>query len=321
MSFNGSGTYVLASGNPVTTGTTISSTWANNTLNDIANNGLSYCLTKDGQTVPTANLPMGGYKLTGMGDANASGNALNYGQASWSLAAGTLTGALTGTAATFSSTLGVTGAMTGTSLALSTTLGVTGATTVTTLAATGAITATGGGSFGTAAYTFTDSFFQIVGSVDNTKKAVFEVDGLTTATTRTVTVPDRNITLNELTSITASLSADVDLNNTGNYFLGPSVAQGTAGTWYVQGTVTMKDTAGAAVFYVKLWDGTTVIASGAIQSGAAGANTSLSLSGYLATPAGDLRISVRDITNAAGKILFNETGNSKDSTITAIRIA
>jgi len=112
MSFNGSGTYVLAAGNPVTTGTTISSTWANNTLNDIANNGLSYCLTKDGQTVPTANLPMGGYKLTGMGNASASGNALNYGQASWSLAAGTLTGALTATSATLSSTLAVTGATT-----------------------------------------------------------------------------------------------------------------------------------------------------------------------------------------------------------------
>ena len=36
MSRNGSGTYSLPSGNPVVTGTTISSTWANNTLTDIA---------------------------------------------------------------------------------------------------------------------------------------------------------------------------------------------------------------------------------------------------------------------------------------------
>jgi hypothetical protein len=34
---NGSGTYNLTAGNPVVTGTTISSTWANTTLNDIAN--------------------------------------------------------------------------------------------------------------------------------------------------------------------------------------------------------------------------------------------------------------------------------------------
>jgi len=36
MSRNGSGTYTLPAGNPVVTGTTISSTWANNTLSDMA---------------------------------------------------------------------------------------------------------------------------------------------------------------------------------------------------------------------------------------------------------------------------------------------
>jgi len=36
MSRNGSGTYTLPAGNPVVTGTTISSSWANNTLSDIA---------------------------------------------------------------------------------------------------------------------------------------------------------------------------------------------------------------------------------------------------------------------------------------------
>lgn len=124
-----------------------------------------------------------------------------------------------------------------------------------------------------------------------------------------------------LSRITASLGADVALNNTANYFDGPSVAQGSTGTWLATGTVTLEDTGGASVFFAKLWDGTTVIASASIQSGAAGANTQISLSGYLATPAGNLRISVRDTTNTTGKILFNETGNSKDSTITAIRIA
>lgn len=69
MPFNGSGVYALPSGNPVVTGTVISSTWANNTLSDIANNGLTNCLTKDGQQTPNANIPMGGFRITGLGDA------------------------------------------------------------------------------------------------------------------------------------------------------------------------------------------------------------------------------------------------------------
>src|SRR2546426_953355 len=40
-----------------------------------------------------------------------------------------------------------------------------------------------------------------------------------------------------LTPITNSLGADVALNNTANYFDGPSVAQGTSGTWFASGTV------------------------------------------------------------------------------------
>jgi len=51
MPRNGSGTYALVSGNPVTTGTVISSTWANNTLSDIAT-ALTASLAKDGQTSP-----------------------------------------------------------------------------------------------------------------------------------------------------------------------------------------------------------------------------------------------------------------------------
>jgi len=79
MSFNGSGTYSLPAGNPVTTGTTISSTWANSTLSDIAS-ALTNCVTRDGQSPPTANVPMGGYKLTGLGQATATGDALGWGK-------------------------------------------------------------------------------------------------------------------------------------------------------------------------------------------------------------------------------------------------
>lgn len=79
MAFNGSGTYVLPAGNPVVSGTTISSTWANNTLSDMGS-ALTNCVTRDGQSPATANLPMGGFKLTGLAAATANGNAVRYEQ-------------------------------------------------------------------------------------------------------------------------------------------------------------------------------------------------------------------------------------------------
>lgn len=79
MARNGSGTYSLPAGNPVVTGTTISSTWANNTLSDIAT-ALTNSLAKDGQTTPTANLPMGTFKLTGLGAGTASTDSARFDQ-------------------------------------------------------------------------------------------------------------------------------------------------------------------------------------------------------------------------------------------------
>lgn len=79
MPRNGSGTYSLPAGNPVTTGTTISSTTHNSTLSDIAS-ALTASLTKDGQTTPTANIPMGGFKLTGLANAAAVDDAVRASQ-------------------------------------------------------------------------------------------------------------------------------------------------------------------------------------------------------------------------------------------------
>lgn len=70
MPRNGSGTYTLPAGNPVVTGTTISSTVQNNTTSDIAT-ALTQSIAADGQTTPTANLPMGGFRHTGVGNASA----------------------------------------------------------------------------------------------------------------------------------------------------------------------------------------------------------------------------------------------------------
>ena len=70
MSRNGSGSYTLPAGNPVVTGTTISSTTHNNTLNDIAT-ALTQSISADGQTPVTANLPMNNFKHTGVATAVA----------------------------------------------------------------------------------------------------------------------------------------------------------------------------------------------------------------------------------------------------------
>ena len=84
MSRNGSGVYTLPTGNPVVTGTTISSTWANNTLSDIAT-ALTNSIATDGQTAMTGNLPMGGNKITGLADGTLTTDAATVGQVATSL--------------------------------------------------------------------------------------------------------------------------------------------------------------------------------------------------------------------------------------------
>jgi len=78
MSYNGSGTFQINSaGQPVVTGTTITSTAFNALTADLAT-GLTTCITKDGQTTPTANIPMGNFKITGLGQGTSAGQAVAY---------------------------------------------------------------------------------------------------------------------------------------------------------------------------------------------------------------------------------------------------
>lgn len=74
-----SGTFSLVTGNPVTSGTIISASWANVTLTDIAD-ALTMCLLKDGTQTLTANIPMGGYKLTGLAAGTAAGDSVRFEQ-------------------------------------------------------------------------------------------------------------------------------------------------------------------------------------------------------------------------------------------------
>jgi hypothetical protein len=93
MAFNGSGTYNLPAGNPVVTGTTISSSTTNTTNSDIAT-ALTNCITRDGQSTPSANLPMNAKKLTGLAAGTSAGDSVRYEQVLL-LAGGTMTGTVT----------------------------------------------------------------------------------------------------------------------------------------------------------------------------------------------------------------------------------
>jgi hypothetical protein len=123
-----------------------------------------------------------------------------------------------------------------------------------------------------------------------------------------------------LSALSNSLAAKVAMNNTAAYFDGPSVAQGTSGTWFASGTITALDAAGIAAVDCKLWDGTTIIASGRSTIVSVNQQTTISLSGFLVSPAANIKISCRDTTSTTGLIQFNNSGSSKDSTLTAIRI-
>jgi len=79
MPRNLSGTYTLPSGNPVTAGTTITTTWANNTLNDIAS-ALTQSVSKDGQTTWTGDMAAGNNKITGLADGSAADDSATIGQ-------------------------------------------------------------------------------------------------------------------------------------------------------------------------------------------------------------------------------------------------
>lgn len=418
MAFNGSGTFVRLYSwvNDAAANIKIRADRMDNEMNGMSV-GLSTCITKDGQTTITANLPMAGYRHTGVGDATdrahyAKFSQLQDGTTNWIEGGGTadaitaaysipLTALIDGqlcfvrataanatTTPTFSpsaltaraivknggsalvagdiagdghelilrydlantrwellnpkqpvaQSIPYTAASASGSASLDfaeDTDNGTNKATVTapaTLAADATITLPSStGTLATLAGTetldnkaLTDSTTTIVDDGDATKKLAFQCSGITTGTTRTVTIPDASGTMAySYAPVTNSLGADVNLNSAVSYFDGPSVAQGTSGTWFVNGTATVYvSNFGANAVQAKLWDGTTVIASTSFQGPATGSAgyISIPLSGYIASPAANIRISVKS-SGTSDKIIFNQSGNSKDSTITAIRVA
>lgn len=79
MPRDGSGGYDRVTGTPYVASTTIDETIVNNEMADLGAE-IANSLSKDGQTVPTANQPMGGYKHTGVGNATARDSYAALGQ-------------------------------------------------------------------------------------------------------------------------------------------------------------------------------------------------------------------------------------------------
>lgn len=165
---------------------------------------------------------------------------------------------------------------------------------------------------GSTAATITNANIAFAGTVDvtgNTTLNNLNVSGKLTGTS------------SMLSPVNNSLTADVNLNNTSVFFDGPSVAQGNNGTWLATGTVTVRNASGGLNVDAKLWDGTSVIDTSQVLAAVNTAAT-ISLSGFISSPSGNLRISARD-GGSAGTIMLATTAlgaSNKASTITAIRI-
>lgn len=148
---------------------------------------------------------------------------------------------------------------------------------------------------------------------------VTNLNGGTNTSATTFWRGDGTWTVPTLASFTNALGGIVSMNNTANFFDGPSVAQGGTGTWFASGTVTVYDTAAGALIFCKLWDGTTLIASGGITTNGASSLGVVPLSGPIASPAGNIRISCKDTTSISGKISQNDAG-ANSSVVSAFRI-
>lgn len=82
MPYNGTGIFsrVYQWVNDAANNLDVDATRTDTDSNDIAD-GLSNCITRDGQSPAVADIPLGGFKLTGVGNGSAPGDAVNYGQA------------------------------------------------------------------------------------------------------------------------------------------------------------------------------------------------------------------------------------------------
>lgn len=214
MAFNGSGVFlrVMNWQNDANSNIKIRADRHDQEDNNLAA-GLTQCITRDGQSTVTANLPMSGYRHKNVSDGQSRNEYATVGQIQDNAVT---TSVISGSANTYSMSpsVAVTSYATGQMFWGKINVTNTGSSTLN-VSGLGAKSIK---SFGTndvvsgelvagklygfyydgtnfvivSSSQFTDSGLNIVGSSDATKKVNFDVDGLTTATTRTLTVPDRS---------------------------------------------------------------------------------------------------------------------------------
>ena len=144
--------------------------------------------------------------------------------------------------------------------------------------------------------------------------------GLTSTGTCNISTTGTCTLATNLSSVTNSLSGNVAMNNISNFFDGPSTAQGTSGTWFASGSVSVEDTSAVAGIVCKLWDGTTIISSGTQTTQAASNFATIALSGVIASPAANIKISCKDLSSTNGIIGGTVGSTANASTLTVVRL-
>ena len=135
---------------------------------------------------------------------------------------------------------------------------------------------------------------------------------------------------NPFTTVQASVaSSNVIMTSAGLYYDGPTTGSQAAGTWLIQGTVSLQTSATPTVainFTCQLWDGTTIFSStGAyIELTTVGATKDISLSlSAVATEAGAATFKISCASDTASQLILYHTayGSAVNaSSISAVRI-
>jgi hypothetical protein len=119
------------------------------------------------------------------------------------------------------------------------------------------------------------------------------------------------------------------MTTAGTYYDGPTTGSQAAGTWLIQGTVSLQTSAtptAAINFTCKLWDGTTIFSStGAyIELTTVGATKDISLSlSAVATEAGAATFKISCTSDTASQLILYQTAYgsvANASSISAVRI-
>ena len=328
MPFNSSGVFTLYQPAGVVTGTIVSSAWANNSFSDFQT-AFNNCVLRDGTA--TLGIPIPFFA----GTVGAPG--INFGDTDtgiYKAGSGQLGVAASGTAAGLFTSTGFQGKIGQTTpaaaaftTATATTLNATTANVTTLNATTANVTALAV----SGTITMSAAVSKIVpgatsfshrNNADSADNLIILDNGNTTI--RGSLNAQGGFAGGALTLFTSTLGADVPISTSSGFFDGPSVAQGTAGTWLATGQIQFNATVSSQIFNVKLWDGTNNIAEQVYYTNAGVFIGQTALSGVITNPVGNIRLSVHIGTaGGAGAKILKDAGDSSNaaSVVSALRIS